>query len=219
MRSSWVIPVAGILGALTLGLAGCGGGDNSPFPSPNNNQNPINVTPIGPQAAQAQIPVTRSGGGTLTGGGVTVTIPPNSVNTDTTIGVASIPNSQGTLNTTRLTNPNAGPGLTQIAEFQIGAVGGDGRINTSCTDGTITSFSVTLSQAQADMLRNMLGQGSLLQVRQVVGNQIVIVNGVSVSLSGNTALVTSANPMSICGDYLILAANPNHPQFDFGNNL
>ena len=96
-RSPWVLPAAGLVaGALALGLAGCGGGDSTPFPTvptgpPISIPNPPTpTTQVVPTASQVQLvvspaaaqvvhapPVTDTSAATGSGGvqSVTVTVP------------------------------------------------------------------------------------------------------------------------------------------------
>jgi hypothetical protein len=141
-RSPWVIPAASLLlGALTLGLAGCGGGggDDFPTPTPGGTINlPASVTPQ-ETTATSPTPVVKGQGATVTatgdpdsnGGisGLSISIPPNSIQEDGTLGVEIVPTAQSLL--TKAGNNPATSGITQVVEFQFGPVDSNGRINTS----------------------------------------------------------------------------------------
>lgn len=127
-QSPWVIPVASLLGALSLGLAGCGGGDDTPFPPGGGGlNNPIAITAPAPAVAQVVRPLTRGQGQTLdvtqpdnanTGRvtGLNIIIPGGVVGGDATFGAAILPNLivQGN----QILRQNGAP----VAEFAFGPV-------------------------------------------------------------------------------------------------
>jgi len=142
-RSPWVIPAASLLlGALTLGLAGCGGGGGDEFP--NNNPTPrtiplpANVTAT-VTPATSPVPVVKGQGASLTATGnpdatggisdISVAIPPGAIQEDGTLGVEVVPSAQSIL-TKAGNNPNVS-GITPVFELQFGPVDTNGNINTS----------------------------------------------------------------------------------------
>jgi len=141
-RSPWVIPAASLLlGALTLGLAGCGGGGDEGFPTPL----PGGVIPLPagvvPEAttAKSPTPVTKGQGANLAAtanpdqaGGITdlsVAIPPNSIQEDGTLGIEIVPAAQSVLQ--KAGNNPSQTGINPVVEVQFGPVDSNGRINTS----------------------------------------------------------------------------------------
>jgi hypothetical protein len=143
-RSPWVIPAASLLlGALTLGLAGCGGGDDS---FPNNNPTPsvINL-PLGviPSTIQATspTPVVKGQGATVTATGnpdgnggttsVSIAIPPGALQEDGTIGVEIIPTAQSTFTKIQAASPASVSGIEPVFEIAFGPVENNGNINTA----------------------------------------------------------------------------------------
>jgi len=187
-RSPWFIPAASLLlGALTLGLAGCGGGDDDPFaPGPNNpggGAQTFNVPAFAPVQAQSTLFIGAGGGGTLTinnlnpnqnGGAtsVTVTVAPGTNLPAGTYGIAVIPNAQGSIQGVR----NAGgssivQGIESIAEIVFGRVNPDGTINEVAGEEAIIDTIIELAEANANALDAALaGNNRALQTIRVRGN-------------------------------------------------
>lgn len=179
-RSPWVLSAA-VLGILTMGLAGCGGGDDdTPFPAPDEF---FIVPALAPQQAQAVQGIPAGQGGTIrveninpaTHNGVTtalVTFPVGTAGEAETFGLALVPTEQGGIRTVQRTNSNALNGtighVTPIAEFLIGPVRPDGTIDTENIPNVPLTYSVDLTEAQANFLASQLGTNRVFQVFRVV---------------------------------------------------
>jgi hypothetical protein len=141
-RSPWVVPAASLLlGALTWGLAGCGGGGGDEFPTvpPGGTITlPSGVTPQS-TTASSPVPVVKGQGATITAtadpdaaGGITdlsIAIPPGSIQEDGTLGVEVVPTAQSLLQKAG-NNPHTS-GINPVVELQFGPVDSNGLINTS----------------------------------------------------------------------------------------
>lgn len=178
-----------LIGALSLGLAGCGG-DDTPFP-PNvpidNITLPFTLTS---EQAQDTESIPAGQGGTLevsnldpgTFGGVIsarVTFPLGTSGQTQTFGIAIVPSSRATLNRLKATNPNVFPNRsienwTNLFEILVGPVLPDGTIDYQNPPNIPLNFSVELSQAQANFLNSQLGGGSQELVAYRIGNNNLV---------------------------------------------
>lgn len=179
MRSPWMLSAA-VAGILSLGLAGCGGDDDTP--PPQQNLDFFSVPQLAPQQAQALASIAAGQGGQINvanltpatfGGveGVLVTFPVGTSGEAQTFGVAAVPANQHTINQVRATNPNALGGeirfIDTIAELLIGPVNPDGTVNTENVPDALLNYEIQLTEAQANLLQSQLGDNQGFQVFRV----------------------------------------------------
>jgi len=190
-RSTWIIPTASlILGALTLGLVGCGGNDDTPFPP-----KVLNGTPPPNRTADVQSAPAVTGQPTnLNVGPVQTSV--TGLPAGASLGASVFP--------TGLTTLPSISGLSPVVEFQIGTVGEGGLLNTSCPDATVNTFQVTLTDAQLNLINTTQAQGGSIVVYQNVGGVLTLLH-LNASLNGNVLTVTSDTPLSPCGDFIVTA--------------
>jgi hypothetical protein len=188
-RSSWVLPAATLLlGALALGLVGCGGSDNTPFP-PNN----FTGNAPTPRTADFQSAPAVTGQPTvLNSGPAQLTV--NGLPAGSTLGASILPTGVTTL-------PSI-DGLGTLAEFQLGTVGDGGLLNLSCPDATFNSLQITLTDAQLAQANQTLANGGSLVVYKNDNGTFTKLN-LHVSLTGNVVTITSDTPLSPCGDFVV----------------
>lgn len=183
-RSPWAVTAAGmLLGAISLGLAGCGGGDDTPFPPGNNGFNsPFAVNQLAPRAAQGQSSIAAGQGGQVSvtnldpsqyNGvtGVLVTFPTGTSAQNQTFGVAVIPTAQGAIRFAQTNSPNALGGsigfVNSIIELLIGPVRQDGTIDTENIPNVPLTTVIQLTEAQANFLNSQLGNQRQFDVFRV----------------------------------------------------
>jgi hypothetical protein len=164
-RSPWIIPSIGLsLGLLALGLTGCGGGNEGlpsgpgtitvpPVASFTVSTIPVNTGTVVSTAIPANQGGTVSSNGldaaTFGTTGVTLTVNPGSITSDTTLGIQVRPKSESVI-TQAKSEGKAGDVSQSLVEFDFGAVGSDGKIDTSrpiVFSGSIT-FTLTPAQLQ-----------------------------------------------------------------------
>ncbi len=203
-----------VLGALTLGLAGCGGGSDS-----NNNlidiTRPINVTVRGTSVPTNGTPgnsgATINSGAALSGGVQVATVTLNSGNN---IGIELFGAGDTVLNSASNDDKNNfGP----IAEFVLGLQTGstiDPTQNGGMT-GTQT-VTITADPATIQQIQNAMNGGRDLQVRVVTGTggngMATLFPGAHATISGNTIVVTGVTS----GDFVIVLTTQSHQQIGIG---
>jgi hypothetical protein len=96
-------------------------------------------------------------------------------------------------------------GLSPLAEFQIGTVGDNGLLNISCPDATVSTFTITLTDAQLNLATTTLASGGSVVVYQNQGGTLTLLHGLHASLNGHDLTVTSDTPISPCGDFIVTA--------------
>jgi len=199
------------LGALSLGLAGCGGGGDEGFPVVSLPTDTISIPASAaptPQTAIQQVPVPMGQGATVPAAAadiaqnpgvtsLTINVPAGKTTQDTTLAVSIIPSAQSTIVKIQQTSPNAVAGITPITEFAFGPVGADGKIDISRPivfgSGTAT---IVITPQEAQQIANLLATpGSVLVVRQINGNGLNVNHEAHVTItkndSGNTILVVT----------------------------
>jgi len=225
-QSQWAIPAAGLLmGALTIGLAGCGGGGDNAG-SVVSLLNPIQV--VAPVSVHASTPqnVNKGNGatvqspisdGTLTGGvtQVTVNIPPGAIPADGTYAVEIIPTANGVLVRAKPALPVGA--VTPVGEFAFGTVDQNGSIIvgnpiTFTTSGTTITLNLTAAEVAA--IQQALVNGNVLRVRIVnaAGNNYALTYqpNLTVSIAGNQIVITGVQAQ---GEYVVtLDTTASHPQ-------
>jgi hypothetical protein len=230
-RSPWAIPVASLLmGALTLGLAGCGGGDDS---FPNNNPTPgpiplpLGVTPSTFQATNPT-PVVKGQGATvkatgnpdLTGGitDVSIAIPPGALQEDGTIGVEIIPTAQSTFAKIKAVSPASVSGIEPVFELAFGPVEANGNINTSrpiVFGGGGATISINQRGGEFGRLNGLIqsGQCRLVVRRFVEGTGYVVVTDCTAELVRNIqSIVLTGN----CSGDILVTCDSVHRQGGVG---
>jgi len=168
------------LGALGLGLAGCGGGGDEGFPTnipPVQISIPTSALPVAQTATNPQ-PVPAGQGAVVNAPtvdqnqnpGVTaisIQVPTGKTLQDTTLAVQLIPDAQSTVAKIRAINPNSVAGITPIVEFAFGPVGTNGKIDVSRPivfgSGVAT---IHLTAAEADAIQASLNAGKTITVRR-----------------------------------------------------
>jgi len=214
------------VGALTIGLAGCGGGgDNAGAVV--SLLNPIQVVAPAAQPAKNPVLVNRGNGqtvpsppnndGALTNGvtRVTVTIPPNAIPADGTYAVDLVPTTQGVL--VRATPVLPVGAVRPVAEFAFGTVDQSGNINVGApitfnTSGT--TITLDLTPAEAAAIQNFLAMGNVLRVRivQAAGSNFALTYqpNLTVAISGNQIVIGGVQTQ---GEYVVtLDTTATHPQ-------
>jgi hypothetical protein len=233
-RSPWVIPAASLLlGALTLGLAGCGGGGgdelpNNPTPQPISL--PAGVTPTVTKATSS-VPLNPGKAAHLettsdpnqTGGitGVSLDVLPGVSQGQAIdgIGIEVVPTAQSVL--TKANNNPAQSGHTPVAEFQLGEVGSDGNIITNINTSRPIVFggagaTIKLNQQVADFaeLLQMVRSGQcVLVARRFVNGALVPILGVTVTLDTDNQTITVVGDVS--GD-IVITCDAVHAQGGVG---
>jgi len=224
-RSRWVLPAAGLLlGALSLGLTGCGG-DNTP-PAVQSNPipvvAPVDVTASNPTPAvmnQALAFVTSANPTTTTGvTAVKVNIPINSLGETTSLAAEVVQTSQGVVvRTQQQPGLNFPAGISQVAEIAFGSVAANNLIDVNqpiSFAGPIT-ITISLTPEQVNTIQSSLNSGDVLHVRVlgVVGNQnqLIPLPNPNAVLSGNTISFTA----TATGEYVI-TLDPTHQQGEIG---
>jgi len=228
-RSPWVIPTASLLlGALTLGLAGCGGGGDEGFPTPLPGGVIALPAGVAPESLTATHPVgvTKGQGGTLTAtanpdqaGGITdlsIAIPPNSIQEDGTLGVEIVPSAQSILQ--KAGNNPSRTGINPVVEVQFGPVDSNGLINTSrpiVFGSGGASIKITQRGGEFGRLVGDIRSGRcVLRVRRFVAGQgLVPVTDCTATLDTSTqSVILQGN----CSGDLVVTCDETHVQGGIG---
>ena len=232
-RSSWVVPtVSLLLGALALGVAGCGGDDDDddggvgtgPIQIPAGAL-PAPVTATRPTQVTANVGATVNGGTiadpNATGGitSATVVIPANALQNNANIGLEVIPSAQSTIEAIRRIAPNSVAGISPVAEIVFGPVGTNGQIDTSTPivfNGN-AALTLGLTAAQAQALQQSLANGTTqLRARRVTGTgtdqQLTVIEDCNEDLQGTGANATLILSGNCSGRIVITQDATSHPQ-------
>jgi len=174
-RSPWAIPAAGLLlGVLSLGLAGCGGSDNTQTPTipvqiPSTiGTIPITLTATHPVTGQAGQHITLTGtvsDPNLFGGVTSISADIPNLGIDGTFGVELIPTSQGTI--VRATQQGQTGFPPVVAEYVFGGVDPSTNLldpNRPVVFNGNATTTIGLNAADLANLQQQLAAGCQLQV-------------------------------------------------------
>jgi len=210
-RSRWILPAACLLlGALSLGLTGCGG-DDTPFPPEQFTPLPI-VPPVDQTASnptsvvanQAATILTTSDPTTTTGVTlVKIEIPTNSVGETTTLAAEVVPSNQGVIVRSQGQVPNFPAGVSPVSEIAFGTVAQNNMIDVKRPIVFASPIQVTiqLTPEQINTIQSSLNSGNVLHVRVLgsTGDTLVFLPNPNAILSGNTITFTTTAQ----GEYVI----------------
>jgi len=234
-RSPWSIPAAGlILGILALGLAGCGGGDDSGTPIPVDNI-PSNVPAPIALTATHPVPVVSGQGATVEGTvldpalfngatGITAVIPPGVLSGDATLGIELTPELQSTIARAIQAGQSGFP--ESLAEFSFGQLGaGSSVIDASrpvVFNGNVT-ITIPLTSAQYLRVSNMITQTNcVLRAYRITvtpgASQATLsrADGCTVSLTTNGSGGGSIVLTGQCSGNIVVFCVPPHLQGGIG---
>ena len=213
-RSIWIVPAVGLLVG-TLGLVGCGGGDNGNGFVVDLSK-PIPVVTAIPHKAENPIGFTRGQSVSLVDltGKLRAFIDGTLLITDKgTLGIQLIPTADGVTTRARIV-PGLPAGFDPFAEFEIGQVRADGILDIRSVEpsipGTVVRFE--LDPATAARLRGLLGQGPFrLSLRYLSTNALDVLNflpTVTPRFEGDTVVFTVPRP----GYYVLSVDDSRHVQ-------